>query len=180
MNKIKEIIERAKNNPKRIVLPEANDERVIEAAKRIKQQGIANLVPLANADTEKMAQSFYELRKGKGITEDAAGKTVLENPLYLAAMMVRLGMADSFVGGAAHMTKDVIRAAMQCLGIDRSIGVVLGAFLIEIENCPYGEDGFFVFADCAVIPLPSPKQLARIAISSGDLLKDLFNIKPKP
>ena len=152
MGKIEQIIERARKNPKRIVLPETDDERVIEAAKEIEAKKIAHLVSL---------------------------ESLAESPLHSAATMVQRGMADGFVGGAAHMTKDVIRAAMQCLGINRSVGVVSGAFLMEIENCPYGEDGFFVFADCAVIPLPSPKKLARIAISSGDLLKNLFNIKPK-
>ncbi len=179
MSRIEQIIERAKKDPKKMILSETDDSRVIEATKKIKQEGIANLLSLASADTEKIAKSFYEIRKHKGMTEDAAKKTIAEDPLYLAAMMVRLGMADGFVGGATHTTKDVIKAAMQCLGINRSVGVVSGAFLMEVENCPYGENGFFIFADCAVIPLPSAKQLVRIATSSGDLLKNLFGIKPK-
>lgn len=152
MSKIKELTERAINNPKKIVLPETDDERIREAAKKIKAERIANIVPL---------------------------EPMSEDPLYSAAMMVHRGAADAFVAGAASMSKDVIKAAMQSLGIDRSAGVISGAFLIEIENCSYGADGFFIFADCAVIPSPSPKQLARIAVSSGDLLKSLFGIKPK-
>lgn len=179
MSRINYIIELAKKNPKRIILPETSDDRIIEAAKRIEKEGIANLVSIESVDKEKIVQSFYELQKNRGMTEENARKIVLEDTLYLAAMMVRLGMADSFVAGAAHMTKDVIMAAMQCLGINRSTGTMFGAFLIEVENCPYGEDGFFIFADCAVIPIPSSKQLVRIAIASADLLKSLFNIEPR-
>lgn len=152
MSKIEYIIEEAKKNPKRIVLPEANDDRVRRAAKEIKKNKIAEIIPI------------------EPLHEDA---------LRSAALMVQRGMADSFVAGASHMTKDVIRAAIQCLGISRSIRVVSGVFLMEIENCTYGADGFFIFADCAVIPLPSANQLVKIAVSSGDLLKRLFNIKPR-
>lgn len=152
MSKIEYIIELAKKNPKRIVLPETNDDRVREAVKEIKKNKIAEIVPI------------------EPLHEDA---------LRSAALMVQRGMTDGFVAGAVYMSKDVIKAAMQSLGIDRSIGVVFGAFLMEMENSTYGADGFFIFADCAVIPLPSAKQLARIAISSGDLLKRLFNIEPR-
>ena len=155
MRKINWIIKQAKKNPKKIVLPETDDERVVEAAKRIKKEGIADLVPVEYSDADK------------------------KDPLYSAAMMVRNGAAHGFVAGANHMTKDVVRVAMKYLGIDHSVGVVSGAFLMEIEDCAYGEDGFFIFADCGVIPTPSPKQLARIAISSGSFLKSLFDIEFK-
>ena len=152
MRRIEEIIGRAKRDPKRIVLPESGDERVKKAAKEIEKNKIAEIVPLEPLDAY---------------------------PLRSAAMMVKRGMADGFVAGAVYTSKDVIKTAIKCLGIDRSIGVVLGAFIMEMENCPYGSDGLFIFADCAVIPSPSTKQLARIAASSGDLLKELFNIEPK-
>jgi len=145
------IIEKARENPARIVLPENDDARVKEAARFIEKKGIARLIPV---------------RAG-------------EDPLRSAAAMVRDGAADAFVAGASYMSRDVIRAAIKYLGIDRSVGVVSGAFIMEAENCPYGENGLFVFADCAVIPSPSAKQLAGIASSSGDLLKSLFGIQPK-
>ncbi len=179
MGRIEQIIELAKKNPKKIVLPEAGDERVDEAIKEIEEKGIAHIVPLDCSNTEKITESFYELQKHKGMTIKDAVKTVADNPLYLAAMMVHLGMADGLVAGASYMSKDVIKAAMRCLGIDRSVGVISGVFVMELENCPYGTNGFFIFADCAVISTPSAKQLARIAISSGVLLKRLFDIKPK-
>ena len=199
MNKIDYIIELAKKNPKKIVLPEANDDRILEAAKEIKNQRIADvillnhkaeaklrkdfsgnlIVPAEHPKRDEMVRAFCGLNKHKGMTEENAKKILLENPLYFAAMMVHLGMADSFVAGATCPTRDVIRAAMQCLGINRSIGTVFGAFLIEVENRAYGADGLFIFADCAVIPLPTARQLVKIAISSGELLKRLFNTEPR-
>ena len=152
MNRVKQLIELAKSDPKRIVLPEEGDSRVAEAVKHIKKKKIAHIVPLENS-----------------------GGDVLSS----AADMVKRGEADGFVAGAEHMSKDVIRAAMRCFGVNHSVGVISGAFLIEIEDCNYGENGFFIFTDCAVNPLPSAKQLARIAVSGGDLLKELFDIKPK-
>jgi phosphate acetyltransferase len=103
----------------------------------------------------------------------------LNDPLLLGFMLTRLGIADGIVAGASHMTKDVVRAAIGCLEIDRSLGIVSGAFLMELSGSPYGTSGLFIFSDCAVIPIPSAKQLARIAISSGDFLKQLFGVQPK-
>lgn len=180
MTRIESLIERAKKNPKRIVLPEMDDERVLAAAKRITAERIAEVInPLECSGIDEIAKDFYELRKHKGITEDDARNIITNDPLYLTAMMTRMGIVDGFVAGASHMTKDVIRAAIHCIDIERSSGVISGAFIVESERPDYGADGLFVFADCAVIPMPSAKQLARIAVSSGDLLKSLFAIQPK-
>lgn len=183
MTKIESLIERAKKNPKRIVLPETNDERIQKAAKRVTSEKIAELVwidtPAKYPRIDEIAQKYYELKKHKGITEAEAKETVLNDSLCFGFMMTRLGIADGIVAGASHTTKDVVRAAIKCLDMDRSLGVVSGAFLMELSGSPYGASGLFIFSDCAVIPIPSAKQLARIAISSGDLLKQLFGIQPK-
>ncbi len=183
MTKIESLIERAKKNPKRIVLPETDDERVRAAAKRITNEKIAELVsidtPAKYPRIDEIAQKYYELKKYKGITEAKAKETVLNDPLCFGFMMTRLGIADGIVAGASHMTKDVVRAAIGCLEIDRSLGIVSGAFIMERSGSPCGESGLFIFSDCAVIPIPSAKQLARIAISSGDFLKQLFSVQPK-
>ncbi|MDD5680611.1 MAG: phosphate acetyltransferase [Candidatus Omnitrophica bacterium] len=180
MTKIESIIERAKKNPKRIVLPETDDERVQKAAKRIKSEKIAEIVDSSKySASDEIAKNFYELRKHKGVTEQEAKATIAQDPLYLAAMMTRMGLADGFVAGASRMTKDVIRAAIHCIDIERSAGIISGAFVMELERSGYGAAGLFIFADCAVIPEPSAKQLARIAVSSGDFLKLVFCIEPK-
>ncbi len=183
MRKIDSLIERAKKDPKKIVLPEADDERVLKAAKRITSEKIAEVVLLnETADAKKYsglaAEKFYELKKHKGVTEGDA-KEAVKDPLCLAAMLTRLGIVDGFVAGAVRMTRDVVRMAISCLEIDRSLAVVSGAFLMEVGNPSFGASGLFVFADCAVIPEPSAKQLARAAISAGELLEKLFRIGPR-
>ncbi len=183
MTKIESLIERAKKNPKRIVLPETNDERVIKAVKRIVSEKIAETVlidtPAKYPRIDEIAQKYYELKKHKGISEADAKEAVLNDPLLLGFMMTRLGIADGIVAGASHTTRDVIRAAIGCLEIDRSAGIVSGAFIMERADSPYGASGLFIFSDCAVTPIPSAKQLTRIAILSSDFLKQLFGIQPK-
>lgn len=186
MKRIESLIDRAKKNPKRIVLPEADDERVLRAAKRIRDDKIAEPIlidpkniALGDLRIDEIAKSFYELRKHKGIGEKEAKDIIMGDSLYLAAMMTRMGFADGFVAGAARTTKDVIIAAVHCIGIDRSAGMVSGVFLMEPIRDTHGVSGFFVFSDCAVIPEPSAKQLAGMAVSAGDFLKALFDIEPK-
>ncbi len=186
MTNIESLIARAKKNPKRIVLPEADNERVLKAAKRIRDDKIAELILINPKDSaagsshiDEIAQNFYEIRKHKGIGEKEAKDIITGDPLYLAAMMTRMGFADGFVAGAARTTKDVIRAAVHCINIDRSAGMVSGALLMEPARVDYAASGLFIFSDCAVIPEPSAKQLAGIAVSAGDFLKALFGIEPK-
>ncbi|MDD5439730.1 MAG: phosphate acetyltransferase [Candidatus Omnitrophica bacterium] len=201
MTRIESIWERAKKKQARIVLPEGNDLRVVEAACVISAEKIAaitllgdpgaieagcrkngwkldgvNVVdPVKHPRYEEIVQTCYELRKHKGITPDDARKLVLEKPVYYASLMTRLDLADGFVGGACHTTADVAKAALYFTRLDRSIGVLSSCFVIELENCPFGENGFFIFGDCGVIPDPSSNQLAGIAVACGQLLETLFD-----
>jgi len=125
-----------------------------------------------------MAAEYYELRKLKGVTPEEARKTVLTDYLTFGAMLVKEGVADGFVAGASHTTPDVIRAALRCFSIDRQIGVISGAFLMEVPNCPYGEKGVFIYADCGVNPSPNARQLAGIAVSSATLFQKLVGKRP--
>lgn len=190
------IRQNAAKNLKTIALPESNDQRTIEAANYILDHGIAKIIligkddvkkkitakdqknlriidPMTCEDTERYISAYYELRKAKGMTPEEARKIMTEDWVTFGAMLVRDGKADGFVSGACHTTADIIRAGLRCLSIDRTIGVVSGAFIMEVPDSPYGENGVLLFADCGVNPDPNPRQLAGIAVSSAALFEKL-------
>ncbi|MBU1784684.1 MAG: phosphate acetyltransferase [Candidatus Omnitrophica bacterium] len=203
MSKILELRERAKKGEKKtIVLPEGDDIRVARAAQFITREDIADVVLLGKTgeiealaredsleltdvrviDPERDARrleitnAYYELRKHKGVTVSEARDHLMRDLVCYGAMMTRMGIADGFVAGANHTSGDVARAAIQCIKIDKEIGTVSSSFVIELDDCPYGEDGLFVYGDCGIIPDPSPRQLAGIAIASSDLFSGVFGI----
>ncbi len=183
MDAINLIRQRAKSNLKTIILPEYEDSRTQEAARIIEKEGIAKVLLLSpdkmNAlDQERYSQEFYEAYKNKGYDLESVKKLFAE-PLYYAAMMTKEGKADGFVAGASHTTPDVARAAIRCLGVDERISIATGSFIMVVPNCPYGEDGTFVFADCGVIPEPNSRQLACISIASAELARKVLNITPR-
>ncbi|MDD5069735.1 MAG: phosphate acyltransferase [Candidatus Omnitrophica bacterium] len=180
---INQLREAAKKSPKRIVFPEASDERVLAAVERIKTEGIAQPLVLTpdNLDPEKQeefASIFHQWKQIKGLSFEEA-RELMENPLYYAAMMSRLGYADGFVAGAVFTTSAVIRTAINCLEIDRSVGIVSSCFIMNVPDCEYGENGVFVYADCGVIPYPTSDQLANIALSCAKFTKDVLEFEPR-
>ncbi|MFA5147067.1 MAG: phosphate acetyltransferase [Candidatus Omnitrophota bacterium] len=202
MTLLEEIRIKAAKNLKKIVLPETDDTRTIDAANYILEKGIAKLLLVGKDEVRKLikakdqknlelidpekfretagfANEYYELRKTKGMTPEQAAEAMRKDYLTFGAMLVRKGLADGFVAGANHTTPDVIRAALRCLSIDRSIAVVSGAFLMEVPASPYGDKGVFIFSDCGVNPTPNARQLAGIAVSSADLFKRLAGTAPK-
>jgi len=183
MDTIKKIRERAKYKLKTIVLPEYNDPRIVEAARIIEKEGIAKALLLTEdkinpQDKERYIQEFYQLRQSKGLDMPTARKA-LDNPLYYAAMMTQTGKADGFVAGASHTTPDVARAAIQCLGVDAHISIASSAFIMVAPDCPFGEDGTFVFADCGIVPEPNPRQLACIALSAAEFASKVLDFTPR-
>lgn len=183
MDTVKKIREKASSTVKTIVLPEYDDERVSKAAKIIEQEGIAKVLLLSPdkinpQDKERYIQEFYQLRKAKGLDIDTARK-ILAEPLYYAAMLTREGKADGFVAGASHTTPDVARAAIWCLGVDERIGIATSAFIMVVPDCPFGEEGTFVFADCGIIPDPNPRQLVCISKANAELASKVLDIIPR-
>jgi phosphate acetyltransferase len=121
---------------------------------------------------------FYELRKSKGITEEQALQTC-QDPLYLGCLMVKNGDADGEIAGARGTTADTIRPAFQILKTQPGVKVVSGAFLMFTPAKQLGENGFLVFADCAVNPCPTADELAQIAISTAQTAKNIAGIEPR-
>lgn len=202
MSILEKIRQNASKRPRVIVLPESGDPRTIEASNYILDHSIAKLLligkddvrdrikakntkdleiidPATYKDTEDLISEYYQMRMAKGITQEEARKTVRDEYVTFGAMLVRRGIADGFVSGADHTTPDIIRVALRCLRVDRDIGVVSGAFLMEAPNSAYGDDGVFVFADCAVNPDPNPNELAGIAVSSAALFQQLVGRTPR-
>lgn len=205
MDILQQMRERAKLNQKRIVLPEGDEHRTLEAADIILRDRLAQLIligdenriaqmtqekglkhlsdatifnPKTNPKTKDYAALLYELRKSKGMTEAEAAQKVLD-PLYLGCLMIKAGDADGEVAGARGTTADTIRPAFQILKTKPGVGIVSGAFLMFTPAHELGEGGFLVFADCAVNPCPDAQQLAQIAISTAQTARSLGNIEPR-
>ncbi|MCG2703732.1 MAG: phosphate acetyltransferase, partial [Candidatus Omnitrophica bacterium] len=195
--------QRARRAQRAIVLPEADDERILKATKIIVDEQLARIIllsapeavvqkagqigldlnkitlinPLQSPERSRFAQEFYELRKHKGVTPEEAG-TQMANYVNFAAMMVRNNLADGFVAGAATTTADVAKAAIYGIGFGERITTISSCFLVSVPDCAYGANGTFVFADCGIIPDPSPSQLANIAASASELFRLLVEEEP--
>lgn len=191
MSIINIIRERAKKNIKTIVLPEAEDIRVLEACSIILKEGSANIILVGdeqdilskskNFDISKatiidpksyekidyLIDTFTELRKSKGLTREEAKEILLNNSLYLGIMLVKTGIADGMVAGSINYTADVFRPALQVIKSKTGFSLVSSFFLMEVPDCEYGEEGVFVFSDCGLCQNPTSEQLADIAITAG-------------
>ena len=183
MDTVSMIRQKACNKNETIVLPEYDDARVVEAAGIIEKEGIAKVLLLTpdrmeRQEKENFAQDFYQLRQAKGMSLEVARKT-MDDPLYYAAMMVRKGLVKGFVAGASNTTPSVVRAAIQCLGVDERISIASSAFIMVVPHTAYGKNGTIVFADCGVIPEPNARQMACVAISSAELAAKVLGIMPR-
>ncbi|MFA4981948.1 MAG: phosphate acetyltransferase [Candidatus Omnitrophota bacterium] len=202
MSFLDEIRLRSAKASKKVVLPESEDKRTLDALEIILDKKIAKIIligkedlksgikskntkdleiidPATYKDTDGIASEYYELRKAKGMTPEEAKSIMTKDYLTFGGMLVRKELADGFVAGASHTTPDVIRASLRTLRIDKNIGVVSGAFLMEVPNSPYGEKGVFIYGDCGVNPEPNARQLAGIAASSAELFKKLVGTTPR-
>ena len=205
MDLLKNIKESAKKNKKRIVLPEGTEERTLKAANEILSEKIAEIILIGNPDEinnlskqhnlehinkaiiidplnhekkDTYIDLMVEIRKKKGLTKEDAGK-LIEDPLYLATLMIKNGDADGEVAGARNATGDVLRPAFQYVKTAKGISVVSGAFIMILKDKKFGDDGLMVFADCAVHPNPTDKELAEIAVATAKTTKAIAGIEPR-
>lgn len=203
MSFIESIKERAKKNKKTIILPESMDRRVVEAAVKVKNEEIANIIIIgkedeikstnsdldftgisfidpANSDlTEDLINKLVELRKAKGMTYEEAKDLLLNDYMYYACMLVKIGYADGVVSGACHSTANTLRPALQIIKTAQDESMISSFFLMEVPNCEYGENGIFIFSDCGLEQNPSSEKLALIAGSSAKSFELLVEKQPK-
>jgi phosphate acetyltransferase len=205
MDLIQEIIARAQANKQRIVLPEGTEERTVKAADRLLADAVADITLIGNsAEINALAAKLhltnipkahiidpvrhekkalyahllYELRKSKGMTPEQADSLV-ENPLYLACLLIKNGDADGEIAGAINTTSNVLRPALQIIKTRPGISVVSGAFLMFLKDTTYSDNRILVFADCAVMPDPSAKELAEIAIATAATTRLIVGVEPR-
>ena len=205
MSKFDVIYQRAQALSQTVILPEGSDERVLSAADVILKKGYAKLIIIADQDqvildskklgldlskaqvldpkkykdTEAYIDEYYKMRQAKGMTLDEARKTIIENPVLFAGMLIKHGLAGGFVAGAKFTTKDVAKAAIQCIGISREVGIMSSAFIMLFPDAAFGEEGILIFADCGIVPDPNAKQLSKIAVACGRLVQSLFDFTPR-
>jgi len=191
------LFERARKDRKKIVLPESNDERILRATEILLRRDVADIIllgveeevrqksaslgldiskatiidPLNSPLMEEFTNSFYEMRKAKGLALDVARDSMMMKN-YFGTMMVYSGYADGMVSGAIHTTQETIRPALQIIKTKPGISIVSSLFFMCLET------KVLVYGDCAVNQDPNAEELAQIAISSADTAK-MFGIEPK-
>ena len=205
MDFIQTIIQNAQKHKKHIVLPEGLEERTLRAADYVVENSIARISLIGNPSLieEKAGQLglknignanivdpknnpkkkdymdlMMDLRKSKGLTYADAEK-LIENPLYLGTLMIKAGDADGEVAGAQNATGDVLRPAFQYVKTLPGISVVSGAIFMILKDKEFGHNGIFLFADCAVHPDPTDRELAEIAVTTAKTARAIGGFEPK-
>lgn len=205
MELLEKIKENARKYNKRIVLPEGYEERNLKAADAAIAEGIASIILIGDPDQimsqarnfglknlgkativnpkshpkkEQYVNLMVELRKNKGMTHEEASR-LIEDPLYLGVLMIKSGDADGEVSGADHATGDVLRPAFHYIKTAPGISVVSGAFIMILKDKNFGDNGVLIFADSAVHPNPTDRELAEIAVASAHTARVIAQMEPR-
>ncbi len=204
MGFIDRIKDRARQDVKKIVMPESNDRRTLIAAHKILKENIADIIMVGKEDKimegakwleldlsrisvvdpensdkfDEYANALYEIRKNKGMTLEKARERLLTDYLMYGVMMVKMKDADGMVAGACHATADVLRPSLQVLKTAPGVELVSGFFILDVPNCDMGENGTFLFADCGLNQDPNSEELAAIANTSSKSFTNLIGGKP--
>ena len=205
MSLMNQIVERAKANKQRIVLPEGTEERTLKAANQLLADEVADLILIGNPDEimglakewglenigkatiinpadhpkkEEYAQLLCELRKKKGMTIEEA-RALVEKPLYLGCLIIKAGDADGQLAGAQNTTGDVLRPALQIIKTTPGITCVSGGMLLLSQAPECGENGVLFVGDVAVTPMPDANQLAQIAVCTAQTAQAVAGLDPR-
>lgn len=203
MDLIARIKETEKEFRKTVVLPEADDERVLRAAEKIMEEGFAKIIlvgkdyivreqaqnlglslngvqiidPMSYEKTPEFIRQLVHLRSKKGLTEEQAREIILNDVRFFGAMLVRNCVADGMVAGSNSPTANVLRAAIQVIGPKKGLKTISSSFIMLTDKEEYGNNGTLIFADCAVLPNPTAQQVADIAISSVEKSRLITNFE---
>jgi phosphate acetyltransferase len=204
MRFIGNIIEKLQRHPKRIVFPEGNEPRVLQAARQfyslrlgapillgdrtkiktlaadlnVPLDGIRIINPSESEDLEGFSRRFAALRRNKGLQAPEARDAIMQ-PNYFGAMMLAMHQADGLVSGTSHTTGSVLRPLFQIVKMAPQAITASSCQVMEVEDSRFGENGVLFMADCGVIPEPNVEQLADIAVSTAQLARQLLNVRPR-
>lgn len=205
MKALNRIIEQSKSaTKKQIVLPEGIESRVINAAIRIKAENIANPIllgdskkiqsiannlnvdlrgidiidPATSEKSEELSKLLFKLRSKKGMTIEQAKELVL-NPLWFGNLMVKAGHADGCVSGSITSTSDVVRTALQVIGVKKDCNIVSSFFIMMLDKAHHPVKGGMIFTDCALVVEPNAVQLSEIAMAAAKGAEQFLQAEPR-